>query len=120
MADVYPTGDALLCDYEKLSQEYKNKAGRYIKTLLKIYRAENGIRAKISRLERPTALHPTGEYRCNFCGKSENETSHLIAGPNVFICDECARLCGEVLDEIEAEEIGHEEADNAEVDKGQE
>ena len=36
MADVYSTEDALLRDYKKLSQEYKNKAGRYIKNLLKL------------------------------------------------------------------------------------
>lgn len=104
MADVYASGDALLKDYEKLSQEYKNKAGKYIKNLLKIYRAERGIHVDVSRLEREMKPSPTGKYRCNFCGRSEDDASHLIAGPGVYICDECARLCCEILDDIKSEE----------------
>jgi ATP-dependent protease Clp ATPase subunit len=32
-------------------------------------------------------------YRCSFCGKSQTEVKTLIAGPGVFICDECVQLC---------------------------
>jgi ATP-dependent Clp protease ATP-binding subunit ClpX len=32
--------------------------------------------------------------RCSFCGKSQDETQRLIAGPGVYICDECVGLCG--------------------------
>jgi hypothetical protein len=35
--------------------------------------------------------------RCSFCGKSDSEVDRLIAGPGVYICDECVRLCNEVL-----------------------
>ncbi|MCJ8277486.1 MAG: hypothetical protein HRT44_00645, partial [Bdellovibrionales bacterium] len=31
--------------------------------------------------------------RCSFCGKSQNEVKKLIAGPGVYICDECIDLC---------------------------
>jgi hypothetical protein len=34
---------------------------------------------------------------CSFCGKSQHEVAKLIAGPNVFICDECAGLCDDIL-----------------------
>lgn len=34
---------------------------------------------------------------CDFCAKSQNEVSKLIAGPKVFICDECVDLCNEIL-----------------------
>lgn len=34
---------------------------------------------------------------CDFCAKSQNEVSKLIAGPKVFICDECIDLCNEIL-----------------------
>ena len=34
---------------------------------------------------------------CSFCGKSERETSQLIAGPRVFICDACVNACAEIL-----------------------
>jgi ClpX C4-type zinc finger len=32
-------------------------------------------------------------YRCSFCAKSQREVRTLVAGPGVFICDECVRLC---------------------------
>jgi ATP-dependent Clp protease ATP-binding subunit ClpX len=32
-------------------------------------------------------------YRCSFCGKSQEEVKTLVAGPGVFICDECVHLC---------------------------
>ena len=39
---------------------------------------------------------------CSFCGKSQNEVKKLIAGPSVFICDECVELCNDIIrDEIE-------------------
>ncbi|MBI4389435.1 MAG: hypothetical protein HY580_04585, partial [Nitrospinae bacterium] len=31
----------------------------------------------------------SGNYRCSFCGKSQEEVKKLIAGPTVYICDEC-------------------------------
>lgn len=34
---------------------------------------------------------------CSFCGKRKDEVSKLIAGPGVFICDRCIRLCNEVM-----------------------
>ena len=34
---------------------------------------------------------------CSFCGKSQSEISKLIAGPGVYICDECVRLCNDIL-----------------------
>lgn len=39
---------------------------------------------------------------CSFCGKSQHEVRKLIAGPSVFICDECVDLCNDIIrDEIE-------------------
>jgi len=40
---------------------------------------------------------------CSFCGKSQHQVKRLIAGPNVYICDECIDLCGGLLDEEEVE-----------------
>ena len=43
---------------------------------------------------------------CSFCGKSQNEVRKLIAGPSVYICDECIELCNEILaEEYEKEDI---------------
>ena len=36
---------------------------------------------------------------CSFCGKSQHEVRKLIAGPSVFICDECVDLCNEIIGE---------------------
>jgi ATP-dependent Clp protease ATP-binding subunit ClpX len=37
--------------------------------------------------------------KCSFCGKSQEQVRKLIAGPGVYICDECVELCNEILDE---------------------
>lgn len=49
-----------------------------------------------------------GELRCSFCGKSKDEVRKLIAGPGVFICDECVELCNDILADDLAEEEGEE------------
>ncbi|MBL0167547.1 MAG: ATP-dependent Clp protease ATP-binding subunit ClpX [Propionivibrio sp.] len=44
---------------------------------------------------------------CSFCGKSQHEVKKLIAGPSVFICDECIELCNDIVrDEISADQGG--------------
>lgn len=43
--------------------------------------------------------------KCSFCNKTQEEVRKLIAGPNVYICDECVELCNEILkDDVEVEE----------------
>ena len=45
---------------------------------------------------------------CSFCGKSQREVKKLIAGPTVYICDECIELCNEIIaEEYEREEARH-------------
>ncbi|MEZ7816188.1 MAG: ClpX C4-type zinc finger protein, partial [Burkholderiaceae bacterium] len=44
---------------------------------------------------------------CSFCGKSQHEVKKLIAGPSVFICDECIDLCNDIVrDELPVNELG--------------
>ncbi len=52
------------------------------------------------------AKHEDSRLKCSFCGKSQDQVKKLIAGPEVYICDECVDLCNEILDEefFEAEE----------------
>jgi ATP-dependent Clp protease ATP-binding subunit ClpX len=50
-----------------------------------------------------------GELRCSFCGKGQDEVKKLIAGPTVYICDECVELCNDII----AEEYEREEAARA-------
>jgi ATP-dependent Clp protease ATP-binding subunit ClpX len=49
--------------------------------------------------------------KCSFCGKSQKQVKKLIAGPGVYICDECIDLCNEIIEEelSEGNEVGLEE-----------
>ena len=38
-----------------------------------------------------------GILKCSFCGKSQNDVRKLIAGPTVYICDECVELCNDII-----------------------
>lgn len=46
-----------------------------------------------------------GQLKCSFCGKSQDQVRKLVAGPGVYICDECIELCTEIVEE----ELGNEE-----------
>ncbi|WP_182886319.1 ClpX C4-type zinc finger protein [Microbispora sp. H10885] len=37
------------------------------------------------------------DIRCSFCSKSKTEVNKMVAGPGVYICDECVGLCGEII-----------------------
>ena len=51
----------------------------------------------------------TKQLRCSFCGKPQDQVRRLVAGPNVYICDECIELCQEIISEEFAQTL-HEEA----------
>ncbi|WNM23562.1 ATP-dependent Clp protease ATP-binding subunit ClpX [Demequina capsici] len=54
-------------------------------------------------MSRPT---DTGDLlKCTFCGKTQKQVRKLIAGPSVYICDECIGLCNEILEEEFAEQV---------------
>ncbi len=58
-----------------------------------------------------------GQLKCSFCGKSQDQVRKLVAGPGVYICDECIDLCAEIVEE----ELGtDEEMSFTEVPKPQE
>jgi len=46
-----------------------------------------------------------GQLKCSFCGKSQDQVRKLVAGPGVYICDECIELCTEIVEE----ELGQDE-----------
>ena len=48
------------------------------------------------------------KLHCSFCGKSQDEVKKLIAGPSVYICNECVDLCNEIIEE----EVKHDESDS--------
>jgi len=49
-----------------------------------------------------------GQLKCSFCGKNQEQVRKLIAGPGVYICDECIELCNEIIEE----ELSHSNEDN--------
>ena len=67
--------------------------------------------------------HDDSRLKCSFCGKTQDQVKKLIAGPEVYICDECVELCNEILDEefFENKEKGekeeHKDADISSVPK---
>jgi ATP-dependent Clp protease ATP-binding subunit ClpX len=49
-------------------------------------------------------IEEKGQLKCSFCGKNQEQVRKLVAGPGVYICDECIELCNEIIEE----EIGDE------------
>ncbi|MCK8815844.1 ATP-dependent Clp protease ATP-binding subunit ClpX [Natroniella sulfidigena] len=46
-----------------------------------------------------------GQLKCSFCGKVQDQVQKLVAGPGVYICDECIELCNEIIEEELNEEV---------------
>jgi len=57
---------------------------------------------------------------CTFCGKNQHEVRKLIAGPSVYICDECVELCDDIIREEVLEDFKLEGAEEAASAKPQE
>jgi len=61
---------------------------------------------KAKKYDQLAKLNRSHEVSCSFCGKSQSAVKKIVAGPGVFICDECVELCNEILneDDIKKEE----------------
>lgn len=46
-----------------------------------------------------------GQIKCSFCGKTQDQVRKLVAGPGVYICDECIELCNEIIEEEFSEDV---------------
>ena len=46
-----------------------------------------------------------GQLKCSFCGKTQEQARKLVAGPGVYICDECIELCNEIIEEEFSEDV---------------
>lgn len=49
-----------------------------------------------------------GQLKCSFCGKLQDQVKRLVAGPGVYICDECIELCNEIIEEELNEDVDFE------------
>ena len=76
---------------------------KVIKVLAKIQRMEGKDDKELNKLlEKWEEVYDDvfkEQLRCSFCNKSQDEVRKLIAGPGVYICDECVELCCEILAE---------------------
>ncbi|MBE3587024.1 MAG: ATP-dependent Clp protease ATP-binding subunit ClpX [Thermoanaerobacteraceae bacterium] len=52
-----------------------------------------------------------GQLKCSFCGKLQDQVKKLVAGPGVYICDECIELCNEIIEEELNEDLGLDMSD---------
>ena len=48
------------------------------------------------------------DITCSFCGKSHDEVNKIIAGPGVYICDECIQMCSEIIENEQSDELCEE------------
>jgi len=55
--------------------------------------------AIVNEMMEAASTRKAGTCYCSFCGKSQHEVPKLIAGPSVFICNECVDLCSEIVEE---------------------
>ena len=58
--------------------------------------------------------------RCSFCGKAQNDVKSLIAGPGVYICDQCIELCQGIIEDMDEERAAESELDFTSLKKPQE
>ncbi len=56
-----------------------------------------GIIDKAQRYDKLAMMFKVKEVCCSFCGKSQSAVKTIIAGPGVYICNECVELCDEIL-----------------------
>ncbi len=49
-----------------------------------------------------------GQLKCSFCGKTQDQVKKLVAGPGVYICDECIELCNEIIEEELVDDLNFE------------
>ncbi|GGO61697.1 ATP-dependent Clp protease ATP-binding subunit ClpX [Microbacterium nanhaiense] len=59
-------------------------------------------------------------FKCSFCGKSQKQVQQLIAGPGVYICDECVELCNEIIEERMSEQAAEGEVSQIDLPKPRE
>ena len=60
----------------------------------------------------------TNTLICSFCGKSQHDVQKLVAGPSVYICDECISLCNDIIEEDSPQPAGDEATEAAKEKQG--
>ena len=82
----------MLAAFQQLNPANQIFALRYVEKLLDLQRLDELIK-------RVDEHRTNGDEACSFCGKAKEDVSLLMAAPaNVYICDECVKLCAEILE----------------------
>ena len=81
----------ILKRFDELSAYDQVALKQYINLLEQKTRLENEAKRK--------AGVPTDAIHCSFCGKSQHDAKKIIAGKDVYICDECVDICAEIMEE---------------------
>ncbi len=85
--------EQMLDMFSQLDTVAQRFALRYVDDLLSLQNLEKAT-------EKIRTLKATGEECCSFCGKTSKEANHLIAAPDgAYICDECVKMCTQVLED---------------------
>lgn len=102
MESSYFNNEPFSADYLKLTDENRKKVMEFVKMVLRLQQYEENAVPESYTIEQK--FRRTGEkgIRCSFCGKSQFDAVSMIFGAEGCICDECARICGQVLDASEA------------------
>ena len=79
-----------------LNHQNKQRVDNFLSDLLVVQKGEQKLEAQEFPV-RVEARKLNGGIRCNYCGKPQSICERLIAGNNSYICDECVKLCAEIL-----------------------
>lgn len=99
----------LLQRFRFMVQYNQRRLLRFADNLMILQRDEQAVQheERIVEHEAEKKLYPEGreKIRCSFCGKPQAQCDRMVAGNNSYICDECIRLCNEILDEPFDDEV---------------
>ena len=93
---IDPRERSIFDKIHQLNSQNKQRVDYYLSDLLVVQKGEQKLEAQELPI-RAEARKLNGGIRCSFCGRPQNLCDHLIAGNNSYICDECVKLCTEVL-----------------------
>ncbi len=80
--------------FKSLVRKRAAKTGESYTAALRHLRAKQREEPTVATMKAPTA-------NCSFCGKPNTDVKKIVAGPGVYICDECVALCNEVIAQVE-------------------
>lgn len=90
--------EKLVEDISYLNKDDWKKVRNYVTKLRQLERMDGKVDYALAKAGISITPKHNG-IRCSFCGKAQSDVEKLIAGPGVFICDECIGLCNEIFEE---------------------